>query len=60
MPVPPLRDARDIPLLAQFLIDKFGACVGRRIETVEPDDAGITTYRGPETSANWRTSSNSR
>jgi formate hydrogenlyase transcriptional activator len=49
LPLPPLRDREgDLPLLVQFLIAKFGARVGRRIEAIEPATmAGITNYRWP-------------
>ena len=36
--VPPLRDrAGDIPLLVQYLLDKFAARIGKRIEGVSPE-----------------------
>jgi PAS domain S-box-containing protein len=37
LPLPPLRErAEDIPLLANFLLDKFAARIGRRFEGIEP------------------------
>jgi transcriptional regulator with GAF, ATPase, and Fis domain len=36
--LPPLRDRRDdIPLLTQFLVDRFAAQLGKRIEAVGPE-----------------------
>ena len=49
VPLPPLRDrAEDIPLLARFLVDKFAARTGRRIEGVSPQTLRrLAAYRWP-------------
>ncbi len=47
--VPPLRDrVGDVPLLVQFLVGKFGARVGRRIETIEQSTMqSLISYHWP-------------
>ncbi len=47
--MPPLRDrAEDIPLLVRFLVDKFAARIGRRIEEVSPQTMRrLVAYRWP-------------
>ncbi|MCI0535168.1 MAG: sigma 54-interacting transcriptional regulator [Verrucomicrobiales bacterium] len=47
--LPPMRDrAGDLPLLVQFLVAKFGARVGRRIEAIEKKTmALLEAYRWP-------------
>ncbi len=49
MPLPPLRDrVEDIPLLVHFLVERFAARIGRRIEGVsEPTMARLSAYRWP-------------
>ena len=42
--LPPLRDrAEDIPLLVRFLVDKFAARVGKRIDGVRPRPCGASS-----------------
>ena len=47
--LPPLRDrAEDIPLLVRFLVDKFAARVGKRIDGVSRETMRrLVTYRWP-------------
>jgi transcriptional regulator with GAF, ATPase, and Fis domain len=47
--VPPLRERpEDIPLLANYLLDKFAARIGRRFDGIEPATLKrITTYPWP-------------
>jgi formate hydrogenlyase transcriptional activator len=47
--LPPLRDrVGDVPLLVQFLVGKFGARVGRRIEAIEQETMErLVRYRWP-------------
>ena len=47
--LPPLRDRLgDVPLLVQFLVGKFGARVGRRIEAIEQETMErLVRYRWP-------------
>jgi formate hydrogenlyase transcriptional activator len=47
--LPPLRDrAEDIPLLVRFLVDKFAARVGKRIDGVSRETMrSLVTYRWP-------------
>src|SRR5207248_1505100 len=47
--LPPLRDrAEDIPLIVRFLIDKFAARVGKRIDEVSRETIRrLVTYRWP-------------
>jgi PAS domain S-box-containing protein len=47
--LPPLRDrVGDVPLLVQFLVGKFGARVGRRIEAIEKETMErLISYRWP-------------
>ncbi len=49
LPLPPLRDrVEDIPLLVHFLVERFAARIGRRIEGVsEPTMARLSAYRWP-------------
>src|SRR5262249_28108154 len=47
--LPPLRDrAGDIPLLVRFLVDRFAARVGKRIDGVSPETMSrLVAYRWP-------------
>jgi formate hydrogenlyase transcriptional activator len=47
--LPPLRDrADDIPLLVQFLINKYSARIGKRVETVSQETMQrLVAYRWP-------------
>jgi formate hydrogenlyase transcriptional activator len=47
--LPPLRDrAEDIPLIVRFLVDKFAARVGKRIDGVSRETIqSLVTYRWP-------------
>lgn len=47
--LPPLRDrAGDVELLTPFLVAKFGARIGRPIESIHPDTmAALTAYHWP-------------
>jgi PAS domain S-box-containing protein len=47
--LPPLRDRPDdIPLLVQFLIDRFGARIGKRVERMNPQSLQrLMAYRWP-------------
>jgi PAS domain S-box-containing protein len=49
VPLPPLRDrAEDIPLLAQFLVDKFATRTGRRVEAISQETIRrLIAYRWP-------------
>ena len=60
MQLPPLRERpEDIPLLAQYLLDKFAARIARRFNGIDPGTMrrldGVS--RGRATSANFKTSS---
>jgi formate hydrogenlyase transcriptional activator len=47
--LPPLRErAEDVPLLVQFLVDKFAARIGRRVQGVGPETMSrLVRYRWP-------------
>jgi PAS domain S-box-containing protein len=49
VPLPPLRErAEDIPLLVRFLVDRFAACIGKRIEGVSQATLRrLADYRWP-------------
>ena len=57
--LPPLRErSEDIPLLAQYLLNKFAAKIARRIQRIDPATLKrLMAYQWPATSASCKTSS---